>query len=99
MKTIRTPFRMAEEILQGLDQPDEPSTIQIELRVSGSFDEQALQTAVETAVRAHPMLRARRASRRVLFRAARWEIGEPSLHPVLTSVRCADETSLSADRA
>ncbi|HEY2157459.1 MAG TPA: hypothetical protein VGH33_17655 [Isosphaeraceae bacterium] len=96
---MRIPFRMIEEIFHSLDRPDEPSSIQVELRVSGSLRERELRGALGAAVAAHPMALARKASRRILLRPARWEIGGLSAGEVLRSLHCDDESALAAARA
>jgi NRPS condensation-like uncharacterized protein len=90
---------MIEEIFHSLDRPDEPSSIQVELRVSGSLRERELREALGTAVAAHPMTRARKVSRRILLRPARWEVGGPSAGEVVQSLHCDDESALAAARA
>jgi NRPS condensation-like uncharacterized protein len=90
---------MLEEILHSLDRPDEPSTIQVELRVAGSIQERELREALGAAIAAHPMTRARKVSRRILLRPAHWEVGGPSAGEVLRSVHCDDESVLAAARA
>jgi NRPS condensation-like uncharacterized protein len=90
---------MLEEILHSLDRPDEPSSIQVELRVAGSIHERELREALDTAVAAHPMTRARKVSKRILLRPAHWEVGGPSAGEILRSVHCDDESALAAARA
>jgi NRPS condensation-like uncharacterized protein len=99
MPGARTPFRVTEEILHQLDRPCEPSTIQIEVRVSGSLDEHGLRKAVDAAINAHPMARARKASPRFLLRPARWEIGMASTGGDMRSGLCDDDPAAADARA
>lgn len=77
-KPTRSPtFAMSpgEEIFS-LDLPDEPQTMALELRVTGTVDPERLERAIAAALEKHPMSRAQRASRRWLLRAPRWEIAD-----------------------
>jgi NRPS condensation-like uncharacterized protein len=96
---MRIPFRMTEEILHSLDRPDEPSTIQFELRVAGSLSERELRAALDEAVARHPMTRARKVASRFLVRPAQWEIGAPMPADVLRSIDCDNDPDLAAARS
>src|SRR3954451_19390735 len=74
-RKIRERYRMhIVEELFALDHPDEPPTMQFELRVSGSLDEGRLAEAVAAAVAVHPMTQARLVARRFLLRPPLWEV-------------------------
>jgi NRPS condensation-like uncharacterized protein len=98
MTRLRTPFSPVEELWVLRDPPDETANIQLELRVSGSLDEGNLRGAIGAAVVAHPMTRARKVARRLLTRPPLWEIGEPDLGGVLSTMRCDGESQLAAAR-
>jgi NRPS condensation-like uncharacterized protein len=95
---MQFPFNIVEEIWQLRDPSDETANIHLEVRVSGALDEDNLRQAIRIAVDTHPMARARRVSRRVLLRSARWQIEEPELGDILEPIHCRDESKLAAAR-
>ncbi len=100
MTRLRTSFSSAEELWVLREPPDETANIQLELRISGSLDEQDLREAIGAAVVAHPMTRARKVARRLLMRPPLWEIeiGEPDLGGVLSTTCCDGESQVAAAR-
>lgn len=96
---VRVPFSAVDEAILLLDNEAEPWSIQLEVRVSGSLDEERLRAAVSDAVRQHPMARARKVMAQLSERGFTWEItGQPDVDPV-SVVDCADDDELTATRA
>src|SRR5215213_1182005 len=98
MVGVRTPFNLAEEAWQFRHPLDETPNIQLELRFSGSLDGHDLRRAILAAVAVHPMTRARKVAGRALLCPPRWVIEEPEVGDALRSIRCRDESELSAAR-
>lgn len=99
---MRTPFTLAEEILDRGDRPSQPQVPGFEIRVSGSIDVHRLRDAVAQAVSLHPMARARKARRRRFLRPPEWEIADAASLDLTLAVRSADASSeqeMSAIRA
>ncbi len=93
------PFTVIDEAVHLLDTPEEPWSIQFELRVSGNLDEARLRAAMIEALRRHPMSSARMAPSRRSDRGYRWEITpEPELDP-LRVVACPDDATLAVIRS
>jgi NRPS condensation-like uncharacterized protein len=95
---MRVPLTVAEEIFVP-EHPDEPVTMQFEIRVSGAFDEGKLRDALSAAAAAHPMIRARLGASRVLVRPPRWEIEAAAAEIPLRLADCTDEAEMSTLRA
>src|SRR3954451_13300934 len=86
-RKLRARYRMhAVEELFALDHPDEPPTMQFELRVSGSLDEARLTEAIAAAVALHPMTQARQIARRFILRAPLWEVGTIDMEGVVRTI-------------
>ncbi len=95
----RVPFSEVDEAVYLLDNEVEPWSIQLEVRVSGTLDEDRLRSAVGEALARHPMARARKATSRLAERRFHWEITKvPDLDPLLV-VHCPDDDALAAARA
>jgi NRPS condensation-like uncharacterized protein len=95
----RVPFSEVDEAVYLLDNEVEPWSIQLEVRVTGSLDEDRLRSSVGQALVRHPMARARKATSRLAERRFQWEITKvPDLDPVLV-VDCPDDDALAAARA
>ena len=94
------PFNAVDEVVHVLDSPAEPWSIQLEVGVEGSLDEQRLREALAEALMRHPMARARKAAVSPKGeRRLQWEITpEAELDP-LRVVECEDDASLDALRA
>lgn len=58
----RASFNLVDEVVHLLDTPEEPWTVQLELRVAGHLDEARLRAALDEALRRHPLSRARKAT-------------------------------------
>ena len=96
-RAVETPFNEVDEAFLHLSRPDEPDSIQLEVRAPGPLDEGTLRAAVAHALRLHPMARARQAPWMPLRLQYTWEIPEsPSVEP-LSVVECPDDEAL--DRA
>lgn len=95
----RIPFAFSEEFYDFIDRRQEPATIQLEIRVSGSIDERRLSEALRAAAAVHPMMQVTKAAGRRLFRPAQWELSEPDRDELVRSRECADERALAALRA
>ncbi|MGH8886331.1 MAG: condensation domain-containing protein [Egibacteraceae bacterium] len=93
------PFTVVDEAVHVLDTPQEPWSIQFELRVAGHLDEPRLRAAMAEALRRHPMARARMAPPRRFSRRYCWEITpEPELDP-LRVLDCPDDATLAVIRS
>ncbi len=96
-RAVETPFNPVDEAFLHLSRPDEPDSIQLEVRAPGRLEEEPLRAAVAHALRLHPMARARQAPWAPMRLQYTWEIPEsPSVEP-LTVVECPDDEAL--DRA
>ncbi|WZO99622.1 hypothetical protein EP7_001229 [Isosphaeraceae bacterium EP7] len=78
--------------------PDEPQSMQFEVRVSGSICELRLNDAIAAALAKHPMSRARLVSGRFLARAPRWAIGRVGAEGVVCSEVIDNEEALNSLR-
>jgi NRPS condensation-like uncharacterized protein len=94
----RFPLTTHDEVYL-LTRREEPPTLHLEYRFTGALDEARLREAAGAAVEAHPMLRARLASRRRFLTPPSWEIdpGRP-LAEVLRVARCETDAELDALR-
>ena len=54
MKT-RYPLSVTDELFLHLEKPDEPMSLQLEIRFSGRIDEKQLEVAAYSAMRMHPL--------------------------------------------
>lgn len=97
---LRLPFSVIDEAVHVLDNPVEPWSIHLEVRVSGSLDEVRFRRALSQALSAHPLARARKAPSRPSARNFEWHIPqEPDLDP-LRVVDCqGDDKMLACARA
>lgn len=68
------PFTVSEEIFDYGDVPTQPQTGCVEIRVTGSIDEQRLRDALAEAITRHPMARAKKVSGRRGLRPPEWEL-------------------------
>lgn len=92
------PFSPLEQIFAALDRPEQPVTIQIEVRLAGELDEDRLRMALSAAIGAHPMTRVSQASGRFMLRPPQWKTEELGRADVLHSLRCTGDESLSTTR-
>ena len=96
----RVPFNEVDEVVHLLDTDAEPWSVQVEVRVAGSLDEERLRAALAEALGRHPMARARKSPEPdSAVRRYCWEITPaPEVDP-LRVVECADDEALAATRA
>lgn len=93
------PLTVIDEAVHLLDTPEEPWSIQLELRVAGHLDEARLRAAMIEALRRHPMSRAHMAPSRRSDRGYCWEITpEPEFDP-LRVLDCPDDATLAVIRS
>lgn len=95
----RVSFNLIDEVVHLLDTPEEPWSVQLELRVAGRLDEARLRAALDEALRRHPLSRARRASSDRPANRNYWESPQRlDLDPLRVSDD-ADDAALAAARA
>lgn len=96
----RVPFNVVDEVVHLLDTEAEPWSIQLEVRVAGTLDEDRLRTALSEALDRHPMARARKAPtvRRSEHHYS-WEITSKADLDPLRILDCPDEEALHAARS
>ena len=96
MKT-RYPLSVTDELFLHLEKPDEPMSLQLEIRFSGRIDEKQLEVAAYAAMRMHPLASVRQ-HRTKGGDGYEWEtVDRPDEDPVLTVV-CDDAAALDAAR-
>jgi NRPS condensation-like uncharacterized protein len=93
------PFGLVDEAVHLLDTEAAPWSIQLELRVAGSFDEARLREALHRAIETHPMARARKMASRRSLRHDHWQIPATVDLDPLRVVDCADDAALDETRA
>jgi NRPS condensation-like uncharacterized protein len=95
----RVPFSVVDEAVHLLDNEVEPWSIQLEVRVAGSLEQDRLRAAVAQALARHPMARARKATSGLAERRFLWEVTHvPDLDPFRV-VECPDDDALAAARS
>ncbi|GAC1363133.1 MAG: hypothetical protein NVSMB32_04390 [Actinomycetota bacterium] len=95
---LRIPFTPLDEAVYLLDNPVEPWTVQLEVRVGGRLDEERFRRALNIALAQHPMARARKAPTGAQGAGLAWEIARgPDVDP-LTVCDCPDEVALTRER-
>jgi NRPS condensation-like uncharacterized protein len=96
---VETPFNEVDEAFLHLSHPDEPDSIQLEVRAPGRLDAERLASAVAHAFRLHPMARARQAPVSPPRLQYTWEIPDTLDLEPLTITRCQDDEALALVRA
>lgn len=97
-EAVRRPFCSLDESIYHLDSVAEPWSVHLEVRLSGTVDEDRLRRAVGAALARHPRARARAAVARRRG-GYEWEITPtPDVDP-LDVVGCSDDDALQAARA
>lgn len=97
-KLRRVSFNLVDEVIQLLDTPAEPWSIQLEIRVAGHLDERRLRAALDAALRRHPIARARKAASHRAWNRNYWETsGDLDVDPLQVD-RDADEAGLASIR-
>ncbi|MGH3365603.1 MAG: condensation domain-containing protein [Nocardioidaceae bacterium] len=98
-KAVRRPFSALDEASYHLDSVSEPWSVHLEVRLSGTVDEDRLRRAVGAALAKHPRARARATIARQQRAGYEWEITPaPDVDP-LDVVVCSDDDALQAVRA
>lgn len=98
--TVATvPFNIIDEAVHLLDAEAAPWSIQLELRVDGSLDEDRLRAAIVQALQLHPMARARKRPSSAMLHTDTWEIPDTIDTDPLRALDCADDASLEAVRS
>lgn len=92
----RVSFNLIDEFIDLLDTPAEPWSVQLEVRVAGSFDEGRLRAALDEALRRHPMARARRA--RSAWNRSYWDTSPELDVDPLTVDPATDDATLASVR-
>ncbi|HVF14163.1 MAG TPA: condensation domain-containing protein [Acidimicrobiales bacterium] len=95
----RIPFELIDEAIHLLDTETAPWSIQLEVRVAGHLDDSRLRRALDQAVAAHPMARARKVAAWPGLPRHQWEIPETTDLDPLRVVDCADDHAVAATRA
>lgn len=95
----RVPFNVVDQVVLLMDSPAEPWSVHLEARVAGTLDEERLRTAVHSALRRHPMGRARKAEPSPAINRDYWELTRELDVDPLRVVDCADDAALDAARA
>ena len=99
MGATKLPFSIVDETFVHTDDRAEPVTVQIEAQVTGALDDDRLRRAVDTAMRHHPLSRARLEPWTDETLAYEWIIDdEPQADPLRTRPADAD-TDLDAVRS
>lgn len=96
---VTVPFNIIDEAVHLLDAEAAPWSIQFELRVAGSLDEELLRAAVVYALQLHPMARARKKPSRLSLHTYTWEIPDTIDTDPLRVVDCPDDAALDALRS
>ncbi|MGH9076565.1 MAG: condensation domain-containing protein [Acidimicrobiales bacterium] len=95
----RLDFSPLDEAVHILDSPEEPWTVQVEVRVAGQLDEARLRAAVHAGLARHSLARGRALPARPSDRVMTWEITEVPDIDALSAVDLADDPAVSAHRA
>ena len=93
------PFTVIDQAVHLLDTPSEPWGVHLELGVAGRLDPTLQRVAVDGAMAAHPMARARRLPARRTDRSWMWEIAPAADIDPVRVVDCPDDTTLTEARA
>lgn len=92
------PFTVIDQAVHLLDTAAEPWGIQLELGLTGHLEPTRLRVAVDVALAAHPMARARQLPHRGTDRSWSWEIAPaPEVGPIRV-VDCPDRDALTSVR-
>lgn len=92
-------FSLLDELFYHLETPENPFTNQMEVRVNQRLDGSQLAEALLTAMRLHPLVRARMAPWSASDRHYRWEIPDVPAQVPLFEMTCADEAALDEARS
>ncbi len=93
------PLVTIDRLVDLLDIPAEPWSVQLEVRVAGSLDECRLRQAISVALGTHERWQARAVGRGQWWRHPRWELTAGVEHDPLDVVACTGEVDLASTRA
>ena len=97
MKT-RFPLSVTDELFLHLEEADEPMSLQLDLRFSGRLDEQALELALFSAMKVHPLTSVRMHRRNGTEGGYEWEaVDRPDEDPVL-AMDCGTDDAVETAR-
>lgn len=91
------PFSRLDELFFHLDQPTDPFSLHVEVRVSGHFSSAMLREAIVAAMVRHPLAGARQQPWAEGTDDYAWET-VPGAEPPLKTVTCTDEAGIAAAR-
>ena len=98
MPVTQTPFSPIDELFELTDSARYPVNVHIEAKAPGTIDADRMRHAVQAAVQAHPLARARKVSPEQRDKQFYWEINEiPGVDP-FTVVEGGDETGVNRVR-
>jgi NRPS condensation-like uncharacterized protein len=95
----KVPFSVVDEAVHLLETEASPWSIQMEVRVAGHLDDVRLRSALDQALRSHPMARARKLASRPRLPGDQWEIAPGADVDPVRAVDCPDDAALEATRA
>lgn len=91
------PFSRLDELFFHIDQPADPFSLQVEVRVTGHFSSEKLRTAIAAAMARHPLAQARQQPWAEASRDYLWEV-MPGAEPPLKTVTCTSDAEVAAAR-
>lgn len=92
------PFSRLDELFFHIDQPAEPFSLQLEVRVDGHFSSEKLRAAIAAAMARHPLAQVRQQPWDERSDHYAWETVPQAAVPLKT-VDCSDDAQLAAARA
>lgn len=95
--TTPFPFSRLDELFFHIDQPAEPFSLQVEVRVDGHFSSDKLRAAIATAMARHPLAQVRQQPWSERSNHYLWETSDDAVPPLRT-IDCADDKALAAAR-
>ncbi|UOB53398.1 condensation domain-containing protein [Acinetobacter junii] len=89
-----TPFNTLDSAFLNLDSKEEPLSVQLEIRVDGSFDKIKLTESIRAAIQQHPMTRAYLKPVKGLDSSYTWRITDQSVDIPLEIVEASSEQDI-----
>lgn len=96
--TTLFPFTRLDELFFHIDQPAEPFSLQMEVRISGHFSSDKLRKAIAAAMARHPLGNVRQVAWNEDSNDYEWERVE-NAEPPLKTVMCSDERDIAVARS
>jgi NRPS condensation-like uncharacterized protein len=93
------PFNIIDEAFLHSAEPGTPLNIECEYRLAGRLDEERLRSAIDEAIRLHPIAGARLAPWKDYDREYRWELVGAAEHDPFAVRECASDTELDTIRS